>query len=107
VIVALIGLIVWLAPNFEYVKITLPIGKVVPYNLQKGAIYPEFSLRYGSLHGFNPSIFEVWAGSVNSPKEFSVIMGATYTAFSIEIKILEVHADYIVLLVRNLNSPIE
>ena len=101
-ITAIIGLIVWFTPTSEYTKMTLPIGKVVAYNLLDGEIYPEYSFRYGRLHGINPSIFEVWSGSVNSPKEFSVIPSATYTAFAREIKITEVHADYIVLLVRHL-----
>lgn len=72
------------------------------YNQQQGSTYPGYTFRYGSINGETPRIFQVWAGSATFPKECSVVEGATYTAFAIEIKVSEVHADYIVILVKHL-----
>lgn len=110
VLIGIIGIIILLAPNIAsiiqqstYTKLTLPIGTSVPYNQQEGSAYPEYTFRYGSLLGDNPNLLQVWSGNNAFPKEFSVIDGATYTAFAIEIKISEVHPDYIVILVKPLS----
>jgi hypothetical protein len=103
--VAVIGIVFGLIPLIQqsaYTKLTLPIGTFVPYNLKEGSAYPEYNFRYGGVLGDNPNLLQVWPGSSQSPKEFSVVEGATYTAFAIEIKISEVHSDYIVILIKHL-----
>jgi hypothetical protein len=74
----------------------------VSYNQQNANAYPEYSFRYGGILGDNPNLLQVWSGNNAFPKEFSVTEGATYSAFAIQIKISEVHPDYIVILVKHL-----
>jgi hypothetical protein len=89
-------------PSIGRFELSLPAGLVVPYNLKEGDVYPEYSFRFGNLHGVDPTIFQVWRGSVNSPKTFTVTQGARYVFFSIEIGVLEVQRDHIVISVRHL-----
>lgn len=104
--IAVIGIVFWLVPLIQqsaYTKLTLPIGTSVPYNQQEGNAYPEYTFRYGGMLADSPNSLAVWAGNNNAfGKGVTVIEGATYTVFAIEIKISEVHPDYIVILVKHL-----
>lgn len=105
-ITTLVGIIIWIVPHIQqsaYTKLTLPIGSFVSYNPQEGNSNLEYTFRYGGPLGDEPDLLQVWAENNILPKEFSVIKGATYTAFAIEIIISEVHQEYIVILVKPLS----
>jgi len=104
-LVVIIGTIILLAPNISsliqqstYTKLTLPIGAFV-YSTQQNV---QYTFRYGGLLGDEPNLLQVWVSGNAFPKDLSISKGATYTAFAIEIKISEIHEDYIVILVKPL-----
>ena len=105
-LIGIIGIIILLAPNIasiiqqsNYTKLTLPIGAFVYSNQQD----VQYTFRYGGLLADKPSLLQVWVSGSAFPKDLSVSEGATYTVYAIEIKISEVHADYIVILVKPLS----
>jgi hypothetical protein len=82
-------------------KLTLPIGSFVYYEQQGSTTY---TLRYGGLHSDEPNLFQVWAGANSAnPRSFTFVQGSTYTAFSLQITISEIHSDYIVILIKPLS----
>jgi hypothetical protein len=82
-------------------KLTLPKGSFVYYTQQGSTSY---TLRYGGLQGDQPTLFQVWAGANTAfPESFTFVQGSTYTAFSLQITISEIHSDYIVILVKPLS----
>lgn len=104
-LVAAVGITILLAPNIlsliqqsSYTKLTLPIGAFV-YSDQQDV---QYTFRYGGLLSDQPNLLQVWVSGNAFPKDLSIHEGATYTAFAIEIRISEVHEDYIVILVKPL-----
>jgi hypothetical protein len=106
VLLGVVGIIVLLAPNIGsllqqsgYTKLTLPIGAFV-YSTQEDV---QYTFRYGGLLSDKPSLLQVWVYGNAFPEDLSIREGATFNVFAIEVKISEIHADYIVILVKPLS----
>ena len=105
VLIIAVGIVILSAPNIlsfiqqsSYTKLTLPIGAFV-YSTQRDS---QYTFRYGGLLADQPSLLQVWVSGNAFPRDLSIREGATYTAFAIEIRISEIHEDYIVILVKPL-----
>ena len=86
----------------SYDKVTLPIGATIPYN-EINQDYYEYGFRWGGLLGDQPTLLQVWAHPKTwDPKNISIEEGGVYTAYALEIKVSEIHDEYIVILVKHL-----
>ena len=79
-----------------YTRLTLPIGAFVYSTQGKN----EYTFRYGGLLANESGLLQVWISGYAFPRDIAIRDGATYAAFGIEIKISEIHEDYIVILVK-------
>ncbi len=102
VVVAAVGFCLRCVPSVDRTDVVLPIGIMVPYNLAEGEVYPEYSFRFGGLHGFDPGIFQVWSGDINVPTTLSAVRGSKYDVFSIEVRVLDVQFDRIIVSISHL-----
>jgi hypothetical protein len=87
----------------EYIRIVLPEGSYqVPYCFGKNEYV--FSGLAPASDNTSQLVFSVYLGgqSFASVHDYNAIPGATYEILGIEIKVSEVHSDYIVLFVRSL-----
>ena len=105
VLIGVIGIIILFAPNIAslfqqsgYTRLTLPMGAFV-YSTQEDV---QYTFRYGGLLSDKPSLLQVWVYGNAFPEDLSIREGATFNVFAIEVKISEIHADYIVILVKPL-----
>lgn len=104
-VLIIVGALLWYAPTIisyvqnlasqsSYTKVTVVMGQVAVYEHDNN----RYSFTYRYLDPSDSTYFTV--NSYLQQKTFSTTEGATYTAFGIEIKVSEVHSDYIVLLVK-------
>lgn len=104
-LIVLVGVFLWNAPTIistvqnlfsqsSYTKLTLVVGQYTVYD--HGDNHYVFAWRL--LLADSPNLFVVSTGF--QTQTFSTTQGATYTSLGLEIKVSEVHTDYIVLLVK-------
>jgi len=104
-IIAIVGAFLWYAPTIistvqnlfsqsSYTKVTVVMGQIAIYD--HGDNHYVFGYR---LIASDP-IDKFYVSSGFQTRVFSATEGATYKDLGIEIKVLEVHSDYIVLLVK-------
>jgi hypothetical protein len=96
IVVIIIGSIVWLSPiiissiqNYGYTRVTINNFTAATVKLGNRSYIFEYS---------PPELAIIPVGAII----YQVSQGATYTYSALEVKILEVHSDYIVLLVKQL-----
>jgi hypothetical protein len=89
--------------TLTYIRIVLPEGSgQVPYYFGKNEYI--FSGPIPASQNTSQLVFSVYLGgqSFASVYDYNAYPGATYEVLGIEIKVSEVHSDYIVLLVKSL-----
>ncbi len=120
VLLSVVSIIILLAPKISsliqksnYAELTIPRGgfrervaeAYTAYSDHQGArvCYLQYAFSYCGVFGDRPRLLQVWESGSASPKDLFIREGATYTVFAIEIKISQIHSDYIVILVKPLS----
>jgi hypothetical protein len=107
VVVVIIGMFLYFTPTIStfqnylsqssYTKVTIVQGQFAHYD--HGDNHYSFAWKLGLMPNDSPTIFAVFSG-FQSESFSTTPLGATYTAFGLEIKVSEVYTDHIVLLVK-------
>jgi hypothetical protein len=113
----IVGVLLWFAPtiistvqNFfsqsSYTKVTVPISGLLPAPTEVDIGNNKYLFVYvnaSSLYPTTPHNQTIGVTSTSGQYEYyPATVGATYEALGLEIKISEVHSDYVVLLVKSL-----
>jgi hypothetical protein len=76
------------------------ITLTIPYGAGAAVTYHQYTVGYGYC-GSNDYTLYVWAGSSVHPESFPASINAVYHAYTLRIKINQVHQDYIVVQVSD------